>query len=92
MEGGAVTVSNAGMFQVRYMTPIINPGQAMILGVGAINEIFRPDHEGKPALVREMGLVLAADHRVLDGVSGLSFLNQVTSYLAQPLRLLVGSK
>lgn len=88
--GGAVTVSNAGMHQVRYMTPIINPGQAMILGVGEIAGVFRPDVDGKPTLKQEMGLVLAADHRILDGVSGLTFLNRVTSYLSQPLSLLVG--
>jgi pyruvate dehydrogenase E2 component (dihydrolipoamide acetyltransferase) len=92
MQGGAVTVSNAGMFQVRYMTPIINPGQAMILGVGAINETFRPGADGTPKLVREMGLVLAGDHRILDGVSGLTFLNQVAGYLSQPLKLLVGAQ
>lgn len=88
--GGAITVSNAGMHQVRYMTPIINPGQAMILGVGAISGVFRPDAEGRPSLRQEMGLVLAADHRILDGVSGLVFLNRVTAYLAQPMTLLVG--
>ena len=88
--GGAVTVSNAGMHQVRYMTPIINPGQAMILGVGAIAGVFRPDAEGRPTLRQEMGLVLAADHRILDGVSGLTFLNRITAYLAQPMALLVG--
>ncbi|SFB01531.1 pyruvate dehydrogenase E2 component (dihydrolipoamide acetyltransferase) [Collimonas sp. OK607] len=88
--GGAVTVSNAGMHQVRYMTPIINPGQAMILGVGAIGSVFRPDAEGRPSLRQEMGLVLAADHRILDGVSGLTFLSRVTAYLAQPMTLLVG--
>jgi pyruvate dehydrogenase E2 component (dihydrolipoamide acetyltransferase) len=88
--GGAVTVSNAGMHQVRYMTPIINPGQAMILGVGAIGGVFRPDEDGKPVLRQEMGLVLAADHRILDGVSGLNFLNRITAYLAQPMALMVG--
>ena len=88
--GGAITVSNAGMHQVRYMTPIINPGQAMILGVGAIGGVFRPDAEGRPSLRQEMGLVLAADHRILDGVSGLAFLSRVTAYLAQPMTLLVG--
>lgn len=89
--GGAVTVSNAGMHHVRYMTPIINPGQAMILGVGEIAGVFRPDAAGQPALKQEMGLVLAADHRILDGVSGLTFLNRVTSYLSQPMSLLVGA-
>lgn len=89
--GGAIAVSNAGMYKVKYLTPIINPGQAMILGVGSINQVFRPDGQGKPVLCQELGLVLAADHRILDGVSGLDFLNCVAGYLEQPLKLLSGN-
>ncbi len=91
LAGGAITVSNAGMFKVSYMTPIINPGQSLILGVGAVRELFRPDASGQPALRREIGLVLAADHRLHDGVSGMRFLNAVVSYLEQPLPLLLGT-
>lgn len=89
MAGGALTVSNAGMHRVKFMTPIINPGQAMILGVGSVIQAFRPDAEGRPVLCDELGLVLAADHRLLDGVLGLEFLNKTASYLEQPLKLLV---
>jgi len=90
MQGGAITVSNAGMFNVKFMTPIINPGQSMILGVGSVSQAFRPDAEGRPELRDEIGLVLAADHRMMDGVSGLAFLNRVSTYLEQPMRLLAG--
>lgn len=89
--GGAVTVSNAGMHDVTYMTPIINPGQSMILGAGSVREVFRPDAAGHPALRREMGLVLACDHRILSGVSGLRFLNRVVGHLEQPLGLVLGA-
>lgn len=89
MEGGAITVSNAGMHNVTYMTPIVNPGQSMILGVGSVRELFRPDEAGRPALRREMGLVLACDHRVLDGVAGLRFLRRVVHFLEKPSTLLV---
>ncbi|MFP5462233.1 MAG: dihydrolipoamide acetyltransferase family protein [Gammaproteobacteria bacterium] len=89
--GGAVTVSNAGMHDLTYMTPIINPGQSMILGVGSVREVFRPDAAGQPALRREMGLVLACDHRILAGVSGLRFLNRVVGHLEQPLGLVLGA-
>ena len=89
MQGGAITVSNAGMHDVSYMASIINPGQSMILGVGSIRELFRPDANGQPALRREMGMVLSADHRVLDGVSALKFLKLVVQGLAQPMGLLV---
>ena len=89
MTGGAITVSNAGMFDVSYMTSIINPGQSMILGVGSVRELFRPDAQGQPALRREVGLVLSADHRVHDGVGALAFLKRVVAHLQQPLGLLV---
>lgn len=89
MAGGAVTVSNAGMHDVTAMSSIINPGQAMILGVGSVRELFRPDATGAPALRREITLVLSADHRVLDGVSAAEFLKRIREHLARPLGLLV---
>lgn len=89
MTGGAITVSNAGMYDVTYMTSIINPGQAMILGVGSVRGVFRPDDDGQPALRRELGMVLSADHRVLDGVTALQFLKCIVSALERPLGLLV---
>lgn len=91
MSGGAITVSNAGMFNVKYMTPIINPGQAMILGVGSVIQTFRPDAGGRPELRDEIGLVLACDHRIMDGVSGLKVLNRIAGYLEQPMRILIGN-
>lgn len=87
--GGAISVSNAGMFNVTYLTPIINPGHSSILGIGSVRQVFRPDANGQPSLRQEMGLVLACDHRVFDGVSGLEFLNRVIAYLEDPLRLLM---
>lgn len=89
MGNPAITVSNAGMHNVTYMTSIINPGQAMILGVGSIREVFRPDANGQPTLKREMGLVLSADHRIMDGVAALKFLDTVVNLLERPARLLV---
>jgi len=85
--GGAVTLSNAGMFDVRYMGSIINPGQAAILGVGSERRRFRPDASGAPQLAREIGVVLSCDHRVLDGVRGLRLLNGVRERLERPAQL-----
>ncbi|WP_454019767.1 dihydrolipoamide acetyltransferase family protein [Azospirillum sp. Marseille-Q6669] len=87
-QGGAVTVSNAGMHNVTYMTSIINPGQSSILGVGSVRSVFRPDAAGTPVLKRELGLVLSADHRLFDGVTALAFLNRIIAGLERPLRLL----
>lgn len=88
MGGGAITVSNVGMHGARFLVPIVNPGQSMILGVGAVESLFRPDAEGRPALRRELTLVLAADHRVLDGAAAAGLLARIVANLEQPLRLL----
>ncbi len=85
----AITVSNAGMHHVTYMTSIINPGQSMILGVGSIKGVFRPDQHGQPELRQELGLVLSADHRIMDGVVALKFLNTIIHYLEHPTQMLL---
>ena len=88
LEGGAISVSNVGMFGASYLTPIVNPGQSAILGVAAVRPVFRPDSAGQPALRQELGLVLSCDHRVWTGVLGARFLDQVTRILSTPLALL----
>ena len=91
VQGGAITISNAGMHDVHYMSSIIVPGQSAILGVGAVQPCFRPDDGGRPALRRELGLVLSADHRIHTGVAALGFLNTLKSILQRPLALLAGA-
>jgi pyruvate dehydrogenase E2 component (dihydrolipoamide acetyltransferase) len=88
LEGGALTVSNLGMHRVAFVVPIINPGQAAILGVGAPRAAFRPDAQGAPALRQEIMLVLSADHRVLDGVRAARLLGAIVDLLERPLDLL----
>ena len=90
LAGGVISVSNVGMFGAAQLIPIINPGQAAILGVAAVRPAFRPDDKGQPSLRQELGLVLSCDHRVLDGVSAARFLGAVTESLRQPLTLLRG--
>ncbi|MEJ7929400.1 dihydrolipoamide acetyltransferase family protein [Ramlibacter sp. AN1015] len=86
MAGGAITVSNAGMHELTWLTPIINPGQSAILGVGSVRETFRP-RDGQPVLCREIGLVLACDHRLHDGVTAARFLAALRAVLAAPEQL-----
>jgi pyruvate dehydrogenase E2 component (dihydrolipoamide acetyltransferase) len=81
-------VSNVGMHRVRYLTPIIDPGQAAILGVGSVQHVFRPGPGGEPVPRQEIGLVLGCDHRTWDGVAAAAFLNRVADNLARPLELI----
>jgi pyruvate dehydrogenase E2 component (dihydrolipoamide acetyltransferase) len=83
VRGRAITLSNIGMHRVSYLTPIINPGQAAILGVGSVQHVFRPGPGGEPVPRQEIGLVLACDRRTWDGVAAAAFLNRVADNLGR---------
>jgi len=87
--GGATCVSNLGGTRVRHVFPIILPGQSSILGVGRTEALFRPDANGQPVIRQELGLVLACDHRVLNGIDGARLLDTVIARLEDPLSLLL---
>ncbi len=85
----ALGLSNVGMFAVRALTPIIDPDQTFMLGVGAPRATFRPNDDGAPMAVREATLSLACDHRAIDGAPAARFLAAIVEGLEHPLRLLV---
>ena len=88
VEGGTFTVTSLGMYGVDTFTPILNPPQAGILGVGRIYDGIRwqGDAAVKAAMMR---LSLTWDHRVLDGAPAAEFLAAVRDGLESPYRLLV---
>lgn len=86
----AVSVSNVGSRRVSGLIPIIDVGQAAILGVGMPSPVFRPDENGQPVLRQELGLYLSCDHRVSDGLLAARFLETVTDLLERPMTLLRG--
>jgi pyruvate dehydrogenase E2 component (dihydrolipoamide acetyltransferase) len=76
VSGGTFTVTNLGMYEVDFFTPIINPPEAAILGVGRIVE--KPVAvEGKIEIVPTMMLTLSYDHRIVDGAPAADFLRKV---------------
>lgn len=73
LTGGTFTITNIGVFGVEAGTPILNPGEAGILALGAAQR--RPwEFEGGIALREVMTLSLSFDHRVVDGAQGSRFL------------------
>ena len=88
VSGGAITISNVGMHGGAMLFPIINPGQSAILGVAAPRGVFRPDSTGAPTLRQELNLVIAADHRVVDGVRVMKFLAALQDLLSNPAQFL----
>jgi pyruvate dehydrogenase E2 component (dihydrolipoamide acetyltransferase) len=76
LAGGTFTITNLGQMEVEYFTPIINPPQAAILGVGRI--LKKPAVVGDEVVARQMlPLSLTFDHRVVDGAPAGAFLRDV---------------
>ena len=87
-EGSTFTISNMGMFGVDEFTAIINPPDACILAVSAIQQVPVVKN-GAIVPGNVMKLTLSCDHRVVDGASGSAFLQTVKSYLEEPLRMMI---
>ena len=87
MEGGTFSVTALGMFGVDAFTPVINPPNSGILGVGRIRDDVAWDND-TPVKVKRMTISLTWDHRVLDGAPAAEFAASIKSFLEQPLRLL----
>jgi len=74
LSGGTFTVSNLGIYGVESFSPILNPPQVAILGVGTIG--LKPIRiDGIVEFVEHIGLSLTCDHQVIDGAPGARFLN-----------------
>jgi len=83
MSGGTFTITNLGMFGVDVFTPIINPPETAILGVGRVVE--KPVVVDGEVVVKPMiYLSLSFDHRVVDGVPAAHFLQTVKMALENP--------
>lgn len=88
MRGGTVTVTNFGVFGIDTGTPILNPGEAAILGFGAITQ--RPwVVNGELAVRWVTQLALSFDHRLVDGELGSRVLADVARVMEDPARALV---
>ncbi|MGH2978204.1 MAG: dihydrolipoamide acetyltransferase family protein [Solirubrobacterales bacterium] len=88
LSGGTFTVSNLGMFGISNFSAVINPPQAAILAVGALEPQAVVDPDTRRVAVRDMmGVTLACDHRILYGADGAQFLGRVRALLEQPLGL-----
>lgn len=87
LQGGTFSVSNLGSLGIEVFTPILNPPQVAILGVGAVG--LRPVQEGPEVVFRpHLPLSLTFDHRATDGAPAARFLQALGQRLTDPLCLL----
>jgi pyruvate dehydrogenase E2 component (dihydrolipoamide acetyltransferase) len=79
------------MFGVEAFYAVINPPEAAILAVGAVQRVpWVDDASGEVVAMERMRLGLSGDHRVIDGATGARFLQTLRAILESPVRLLVG--
>jgi pyruvate dehydrogenase E2 component (dihydrolipoamide acetyltransferase) len=73
LPGGTFTISNLGGLGIESFTPLLNPPQVAILGVGAI-QLKPVRRQGRVEFIDAIGLSLTCDHQVIDGAPGARFL------------------
>jgi pyruvate dehydrogenase E2 component (dihydrolipoamide acetyltransferase) len=88
LAGSTISLSNVGMLDVDELVAVINPPHAAVLAVAAVKE--RPvARGGRIEIARMMSATLSCDHRVLNGIEGAGFLQDLKRLLEDPVRLLV---
>jgi pyruvate dehydrogenase E2 component (dihydrolipoamide acetyltransferase) len=86
LSSGTFTVSNLGMYGIKRFVAVINPPQAAILAVGAL-EPRAVVRDRKVEVRSMMELTISCDHRILYGADAAEFLAKIREYLENPLRL-----
>ncbi len=88
IRGSTFTITNLGAYGVEHFTPILNPPEAGILGIGTMYDtpVYREDELCKGTI---LPLSLTFDHRVLDGAPASAFLSTVKAHLEEPISILL---
>jgi pyruvate dehydrogenase E2 component (dihydrolipoamide acetyltransferase) len=81
LSGGTFTLTNLGMLGIDHFTPVINPPEAAILGVGGIS--LRPvrNRDGEISYAESITLSLTIDHQAVDGAPAARFLKDLVDTL-----------
>jgi pyruvate dehydrogenase E2 component (dihydrolipoamide acetyltransferase) len=83
-DGGTFTVSNLGPLGVDSFTPVINPPEIAILGVGRVRERAVPGDDS--SIRSELTVDLSFDHRVVDGADAARFLGTLDENLSTAMQ------
>lgn len=85
-QGGTASISNLGMYGIDEMIPVINPPQALILGIGSgIEKPWKVD--GQIALATIMTATASFDHRAIDGAAAARFMAAFRDLVEQPMQI-----
>ena len=87
LEGGTFSVSTLGMFGVDGFTPVINPPNTAILGVGRLRDDLVLADDGTVGTTKRLTLSLTWDHRAFDGAPAAEFCKTIADLLGDPAAL-----
>jgi len=87
--GSTFSVSNLGMMQIDQFTAIINPPEAAILAIGAIEDKVVVGADGGFEVRKKLRVTMSCDHRVIDGAVGAKFLQTLRRLIENPLLLVM---
>jgi len=89
LKGASFTITNLGVLHIESFTPVINPPQTGILGIGSLVQRCKEDNGGNITCYPSIGLSLTFDHRALDGAPAARFLQHLKTNLENFSVLLV---
>ncbi len=81
LSGGTFTLTNLGMLGVDNFTPVLNPPEIGILGVGGISLQPKRNMDGEVSFVDQISLSLTIDHQAIDGAPAARFLQALVNHL-----------
>ncbi|RKK14244.1 hypothetical protein BFJ66_g13566 [Fusarium oxysporum f. sp. cepae] len=88
LTGGNFSISNPGIFNSLFGTPVINYPQAAVFNMNTIKDrVIAVD--GKPEIRPMMYITVTYDHRLIDGREAVSFMNIVKNYIEDPAQMLL---
>jgi pyruvate dehydrogenase E2 component (dihydrolipoamide acetyltransferase) len=87
LEGGTFSVSTLGMYGVDGFTPVINPPNTAILGVGRLRDDLVLKKKGRVRSRKRLTLSLTWDHRAFDGAPAAAFCKTIVDLLGDPSAL-----
>ncbi|MDD9148591.1 dihydrolipoamide acetyltransferase family protein [Sporolactobacillus sp. CQH2019] len=88
LTGSTFSITSLGTYGIGFFTPVLNPPEIGILGVGTISE--QPAYRGADIEKRNfLPLSLTFDHRAIDGAPAAEFLAAVKANLEAPLKLVL---
>ncbi|ARK23495.1 branched-chain alpha-keto acid dehydrogenase subunit E2 [Sporosarcina sp. P37] len=89
LSGSTFTITNLGASGIEYFTPILNPTETGILGIGSLQEELALTNEGTVTACKKIPLSITFDHQIVDGATAAEFLSALAKYIESPYLLVL---